>query len=259
MRRPGWSWDGSFYQKPTRSQGADKDGLCAAEPALRVLLSVAPSGFPNQQGVKNVLMELHRQHGILECEPRFVEKVAADSADVWRVMCKDVYDLRKLRCPEPSPKLRALMGLIDTGIERASSADSLCGTLLDGTDSDVAPSKPGRDIKVADVHRLFGFMKGDGKEELDDEELDDDVQIVAMKCKCATCHARARHRELGDATLAPAAPSTPLGAVSHVAAPSTPLDAATPLCASGASRAPCAHNSHPSCRHWGAEEADAAQ
>ena len=77
------------------SLSADQEGLAKYAWPLKSLLQLAPSGFPAHSSVRSALLALHKSQGVLGCEKRHAFKVAGEAADVWRIMCKDVYNLRK--------------------------------------------------------------------------------------------------------------------------------------------------------------------
>ena len=95
LRTPGFEFDGSGYGKPVRSLSGDLTGLVAYSAPLKCLLGVAPTGFPSQASVRDSLLLLQKDHNIFQCQPHMEEKRADEAADIWRVMCKDLYNIKK--------------------------------------------------------------------------------------------------------------------------------------------------------------------
>ena len=103
--------DRSAYGKPNRTTSADRDGLALYTSALMEFLKETPTSFPCQQGVRQALLILAEIYQILGCEPRFAIKVASGAADLWRVVLKDLHDLR--RKDIFVPPLKELLDLIE--------------------------------------------------------------------------------------------------------------------------------------------------
>jgi hypothetical protein len=91
LRSPGFSWDGTGYMS-SRSQAIDEESMLTyLEPMLK-LLEVAPTGFPAHKSLLATFEALHSKHAILNCDSRFVLRVASMAADNWRVMAKHIYN-----------------------------------------------------------------------------------------------------------------------------------------------------------------------
>jgi hypothetical protein len=102
LRRPGYKWDCSTYEAQSRTQSAHIPGLVAHAPALKALLGLAPSGFPSHKLLRLTLFQLAEKYTIFEdVPPRLHWKCASEAADVWKVVCRHVYELRKKGCQCP--------------------------------------------------------------------------------------------------------------------------------------------------------------
>ena len=95
LRTCGFSWDGRDYAKPSRSTQADKQGLRLYMNALAILLKMAPTGFPSHADLRNTFMVLDKKHGIFGTTEKAQFRVATEATEIWRVMCKDVYNMAK--------------------------------------------------------------------------------------------------------------------------------------------------------------------
>ena len=98
LRDTSFEWDGSAYSKPSRNLSCDRSGLEAHKDALMELVRLAPTGFPAHASVREALLQLDSRFNIFAGQSNTF-KVASDAADVWRVMCRDLYDLKKIRGP----------------------------------------------------------------------------------------------------------------------------------------------------------------
>jgi hypothetical protein len=95
-RQPGFKWDGSDYQRPSRNQSADKDGLDLYSEPLRSILTLAPSGFPTHASLREAFELCDEKFKIFDDEKGHGRHTtAARAADVWRKMCGDVYQMAK--------------------------------------------------------------------------------------------------------------------------------------------------------------------
>ena len=91
-------WDGSAYSKPNRNQGPSSDGLRLYKGPLAALIALAPSGFPTMCSLRDALIVCDERFAIFKVSAgrtrgRLTE--AAFAADVWRKMCRDVYNMQK--------------------------------------------------------------------------------------------------------------------------------------------------------------------
>jgi len=200
-----FAWDGSMYAKPCRNQGVDREGLVAHSTALQPLLEFAPPGFPSHSSLKNVFLELNKDFKILDCPEKFAHKCAASAADIWRIMCKDVYDLAKGKSKNNKDELQKLVDIIALGLRTADHAAE-------------APAAEMARLKTReDVDQLFGLddledgetdaMTDDADvgDKLDADECDE-VLITAEICNCPDCRAqRSRQPPAAAAQTQPAA------------------------------------------------------
>ena len=67
LRTCRFQWDASDYDKPKRSFGPCKAALANAAEMLAVLIYEAPNGYPSLQTVRNLLMKLDTDDGVLGC------------------------------------------------------------------------------------------------------------------------------------------------------------------------------------------------
>ena len=104
LRHAGFAWDGSDYQRPTRSARADLDGLMTYMEPLIKLLSLAPTGFPSLSSLRAAFISLDVKYNLFGTDDRLRMKAASMSADVWRVMCRDTYLLARNGCRDASMK-----------------------------------------------------------------------------------------------------------------------------------------------------------
>ena len=111
LRRPGFSWDGASYLG-VRKGLSERRGLMLHAVPLKSLLQHCPHGFPSQSQLEATLLNLEEEcRGILNCEQRFTPRTAHRGADMWRVMCKHIYDLKINLCADEEPLLQDLMGM----------------------------------------------------------------------------------------------------------------------------------------------------
>eukprot|EP00969_Alexandrium_andersonii_P042616 1870046-Alexandrium_andersonii.AAC.1 len=65
-RRPGFAWDGSDYQRPSRNQSVDKESLEKYKGPLARLLQLAPSGFPTHSSLRDAFVLADETHDIFD-------------------------------------------------------------------------------------------------------------------------------------------------------------------------------------------------
>ena len=218
LRDPGYTWDGALYAKPTRETGPDRVSLSMHKGALKLLLAECPTGFPSQVRLRDVLMELHQRHHILGCADRFVYKCANESADIWRVMCRDLYEMKKKQKKDSAPRenqdVQELIDMIDTSDQEATWGTSLSSASLDAAASasvhvdaveqatgvpktaDAVEQATGVPKTAEEVERAFqmSWRQNSDHDEgihISDASGDDDVIMVAAVCRCLECR---RHR-----------------------------------------------------------------
>ena len=93
MHHPSWTWDGRCYPKTKRSHGPNMPSLNEHSAVIKLLLLLAPNGYPDPYKLRDLLTQLHDIYGIFN--PRTeadkylsLPGVAILAADRWRVMCK---------------------------------------------------------------------------------------------------------------------------------------------------------------------------
>jgi hypothetical protein len=111
LRHPGFVWDGSGYGS-TRTQSLDEDTMEKYEAPLKILLELAPSGFPAHKCLVDAFEKLHDRHGILVCDSRYVNRTATLAAENWRVMTKHIYNAAMVQKVLKKVSLRALVQII---------------------------------------------------------------------------------------------------------------------------------------------------
>ena len=63
-----WSWDGTSYPKTKRSDGPNVEGLAMHNEPLKILLQLAPNGYPDPYRLRDLLMKMHSLFNIFaEC------------------------------------------------------------------------------------------------------------------------------------------------------------------------------------------------
>ena len=95
LKDSGFSWQMNDLKNLSRNSfGCDLE-LCSHAAALDALLVLAPSGFPSYKDVRDALLQLHHHHGILNCSCENIGKIAVKAADVFRVLCRQLYNRRR--------------------------------------------------------------------------------------------------------------------------------------------------------------------
>ena len=56
---PGWEWSGKSYPKMKRSNGPNMDSLNRHSPVLKILIWLAPNGYPDPYKLRDLLVQLH--------------------------------------------------------------------------------------------------------------------------------------------------------------------------------------------------------
>ena len=113
LRDPGFQWDGSGYGKPSRSSGIDEESISTYAKPLKVLLTLAPTGFPSHPDLRRAFVILNQRFNALQVSQRQEEKAASEAADKWRIMCRDVYNATKKKNKEGySDAMTELIALI---------------------------------------------------------------------------------------------------------------------------------------------------
>ena len=170
LRKAPWSWDGASYPKK-RSQGPCRESLRMHAPALIPLAKLAPSGYPTQTSVRDVLVRLDAAFGVLECPVASQYAVAGEAADAWRLMLKHVCDLRR-------GKKQVLPAEIQAILNNLTWAPPHHG---DGSDVEATRS-------VATEVPSPSDLEMDTNEHCDSmSDIDDAVVITREICRCPKC------------------------------------------------------------------------
>ena len=111
LRDPGFSWDGSRCEKPPRGTAVNEDGLMLHAAPLTALLKLCPSGFPSHSDLRKGFILVQKKFHVFDCSEANLDRVAAESANTWRTMTRDVYTLKK-NSVEVEPDLKKLVDLI---------------------------------------------------------------------------------------------------------------------------------------------------
>ena len=200
LRSPGFEFDGSAYGKPCRSLSSDVHGLIAHAGPLHDLVGLAPTAFPAQACVKDSLLLLQAKFKIFNCQPYQEEKRASEAADVWRVMCKDLYLLKKKQTN--IPELQSTLDLIALPLLQSPSASSMdLGTQdLQEPETPLTTKDPmEKALDPSDVEKMFDGIedpyasdipKDDSGTEavlLGSSDEGEEVHIMNVKCGCPAC------------------------------------------------------------------------
>ena len=179
-RSPGFAWDGSGYGS-ARTQAIDEASMDNYFEALKLLLEVAPTGFPAHKCLLETFELLHARHGILSCDSRFVLRAATLATENWRVMTKHIYNAA-LSNKKLTGRLQELVAIIK--LPSQSSQESL---QLDQASDEPGPSAAEMDAKA--VENLFPQMQHEDGEPAatDMDSSDDDVIFCGEKCRCPMC------------------------------------------------------------------------
>jgi hypothetical protein len=162
LKDPGFAWDGSKYPKESRGLGIDATQLKEHQSPLSLILSASPSGFPSMGALRKVFEALQDKFNVFDlkaCVPCF--SVAANAADRWRIMCKDVYLLAKGSRKASAEDLAVLKPLTDMIVFKNEQKDTT-------------------EIGVDDVDKMFPDMPSDSERETGSAAPD--ACDVARKC-----------------------------------------------------------------------------
>ena len=193
--RNAWSWDCKEYSK-SRAATPDVFTLRRFVVPLQPLLTMCPSGFPAQNNVSEALAMLQEKHQVFgQLTPTQVRKTCTEAADIWRTMCKHVYNLSK---EKPWPKLvENLCKIIihpgtkpdsprDMGSDSALSDTQLSSALPDTQPGSALPETIPDTLSPEEVENMWP------KHEVDIDDISDDsasgsVEIMDVTCKCPEC------------------------------------------------------------------------
>jgi hypothetical protein len=191
LKDPGFMWDGSSYTKG-RAGAADVQGLLAHSRPLTALLKLAPSGFPSHGLLRQALLELHTSERIFErVGADNAWKVATEAADLWRVMCKHVYNVSKsTNIPTSLVHLCGLIKHAETTRSHAcpaapgpsEPATPRGGATFPSFDEELADPE-GNDEAEADVEIMEGETVDCDADAMDES----DVELVSQFCMCPDC------------------------------------------------------------------------
>ena len=147
---------------------------------LKVLLALAPTGFPAHRQVQKALQQLQQDFNILNCKEQELNIITADAADCWRIMCKHVYTLKKNKIKVKG----SLQELLDLVVAESQ-----------GEISEPATSSMEEPLSIEETRRMC-----DDFEEHDrpDIEVDDDVMVTKVTCHGATRSPRSAATEEGQ-------------------------------------------------------------
>ena len=97
LKQAPWDWSILACQKARRSQGPDLHSLRETYyDLLDKLLDVAPGGFPPLVSLRQVWMELHREHGIQpKSDIQSLHAWANESADRCRLMMRHLVEIKR--------------------------------------------------------------------------------------------------------------------------------------------------------------------
>ena len=195
------SWDGAFYSKPSRNLGPDHSGIENHHRPLKALLALAPSGFPSLVSVRSALLRLNEEFGVLGVGKAADPFGAADAAaNVWRIMCSDLYSMKKDAVKCGSAIIQELLAMI-----HLPSASSECVESggADGADGTGAPQPLADSFQVAlaDIEELEAELRDRTSYAANCANCtcsgdDDDVVIVCISCNCPSCADTKANRDL---------------------------------------------------------------
>ena len=222
MRDPGFIWDGSGYAASKRHP-LDEETMGAYEAPLKILLELAPTGFPRWKSLVQTFETLHSRHGVLGCDPRFVKRSAVLAAESWRVMTKHLYNTALAERTLNKSSLQALVRMVRTNPERSAGSNDSFEAGYDSADQPAhepahEPARESRDARSAAdmsasaVEELFNMRDvGDTIDSDNNTELDSDVELCGVHCKCPDCTRAIILDDDGDGQMRVEIPSAAIG------------------------------------------------
>ena len=101
------------------------EGLKQYSHLLGPLIDVARSGFPAHGDLRTCILQLNTELDILGVEPAFAWRAASEATDMFRIMAKHLYNLRK--SGEEVPGLDHIISkiMLPSDMGHAASSDSL--------------------------------------------------------------------------------------------------------------------------------------
>ena len=193
LRAPGFTWDGSGYSA-SRTQALDEPSMAHYATPLKMLLEVAPTGFPAHKCLIEAFEKLHSRHDVLACEGRFSHRAATLASDAWRIMTKHLYNAKIDKKVLKNKSLQELLTLITLPASASQSRGGLEHTTCENDDAQIATNMSPSDVldlfttKIAD-----GAAEGEAETELEVEETEpeavheDDVVFCSAQCRCPEC------------------------------------------------------------------------
>ena len=193
-RKPlwGWSWDCKEYRK---SRGASPDEVILRRFAvpLTSLLTLCPSGFPAQDNLAYTLAMLQENMNVFgQLTAPQAHKTCANAAEIWRTMCKHVYNLSKEKI-WPT-RVNNLCAIIIHPQKPSSSTAMGSNSALPDTqlDSALPDTQPGSALPDTIPDTLSPQEVDDmwPKHDVDADDISDDsgsVELLDVKCNCSEC------------------------------------------------------------------------
>ena len=182
-----WEWDASLYGKPSRNLSADRSGLETHFRPLKALLTVAPNGFPAHGDIRQCLLSMQEKSSVLKTSNQTAFAAATEAANVWRVMMRDVYDLRKNNKPIGNTRIQELVDMIHISHSTSSAPrDEVASPTSLGVT--LTPTAPRTSRSAIDELALM-FPDLDGDTKLSDhDDASSEAEITSMVCTCPLCH-----------------------------------------------------------------------
>ena len=225
LKDPGFAWDGSGYMS-SRTQAIDETSMQPYANVLKILLEVAPTGFPAHKCLTECFEELDARHGVLACDARFVPRAASMATDNFRIMTKHIYNaalhgkVLEKGALQDLVKMIILPSVEDDGggaLASGPSFDAPSERAAAPSEGNAGPSEgTAADMSASAVKALFPDM-GDSADDADaggDAELeaqsDSDLELCGMTCNCQA-RRTARTVDLTGGEATPQIPSAQLG------------------------------------------------
>ena len=116
-----WQWDGKSYPKTKRSHGPNVDSLAQHSEPLKVLMRLAPNGYPDPYRLRDLLVQLQYTIKIFDgCqgeEHLAISNRAALASDRWGIMCKHLVMLKKCGQDYGNQQIKELLDVMTLGSE----------------------------------------------------------------------------------------------------------------------------------------------
>ena len=193
-RKPlwGWSWDCKEYRK-SRWASPDEVILRRFAVPLTSLLTLCPSGFPAQDNLAYTLAMLQENMNVFgQLTAPQAHRTCANAAEIWRTMCKHVYNLSKEKI-WPT-RINNLCAIIIHPQKPSSSTAMGSNSALPDTqlDSALPDTQPGSALPDTIPDTLSPQEVDDmwPKHDVDADDISDDsgsVELLDVKCNCSEC------------------------------------------------------------------------